>query len=362
MIRISDSCLVGKDESTLDKIALEHLNNVNGKKGTTVKTPRENSIYKKILDYKSTVQSQGYLRDRCGGDHDKQQRIIEFCEYFLSNNGVKIDEVILAKPNQFESIIEDINAIVRDEDWKTQVGGENKHTEFYNKVILDLFSYKKYRSTKACTDVYYELIGRKSYCFYCNVSPIAIPRKNKNGKMVNQMDLQLDHFYLRAKYPYLSLCFYNLIPCCSTCNTGYHGGTELRIDTHINPYSNCFNSEYIFELDSDELANLSVGCMEPFTGFELVLRPEATRQHDMTCDDFSLNTRYEDYLENVNNLAYMYKKNVAQKNDNLENFCEVVYGPNFASVPNEPSDIPKAPLGKLLRDVIHQIGDDSEIK
>lgn len=58
-------------------------------------------------------------------------------------------------------------------------------------------------------------------CPYCNENFIM----NRNEKYVSA---ELDHFFSKDKYPLFSICLYNLIPVCSTCNR-LKSNTELRI-------------------------------------------------------------------------------------------------------------------------------------
>lgn len=53
-------------------------------------------------------------------------------------------------------------------------------------------------------------------CPYCNrMYTTHISRCGKNGGIIRA---DFDHFYPRSRYPYLSLCLFNLIPSCSYCN------------------------------------------------------------------------------------------------------------------------------------------------
>lgn len=48
-------------------------------------------------------------------------------------------------------------------------------------------------------------------CPYCN-------RDYINGRSDDNSGCQLDHFFCRSKYPFLSVSLYNLVPSCSVCN------------------------------------------------------------------------------------------------------------------------------------------------
>lgn len=70
-----------------------------------------------------------------------------------------------------------------------------------------------------------------SVCPYCNRQYIF---GTDNSRKVGA---QFDHFYSKSKYPYLALSFYNLIPCCPTCNKA-KGEDHIKINPYIEGFDN----------------------------------------------------------------------------------------------------------------------------
>ena len=70
-------------------------------------------------------------------------------------------------------------------------------------------------------------------CAYCNRNYIYY----LSGMEARPIKPQIDHFYPKAKYPFLAVSFYNLIPSCTTCN-GFEAKGELcPIELGlVNPY------------------------------------------------------------------------------------------------------------------------------
>ncbi len=58
-------------------------------------------------------------------------------------------------------------------------------------------------------------------CPYCGMEYI---------KPTNRSKKQIDHFLPKRKYPFLALCYYNLIPSCDTCNESPNKGQKNPID------------------------------------------------------------------------------------------------------------------------------------
>lgn len=86
-------------------------------------------------------------------------------------------------------------------------------------------------------------------CPYCNRVYIhTVKSKHKTVKA------EIDHFYIKEKYPYLALSFYNLIPSCSFCNgaSGKHD-KDCLIEKIINPYEiKDGESKFTFDINNVE--------------------------------------------------------------------------------------------------------------
>lgn len=79
-------------------------------------------------------------------------------------------------------------------------------------------------------------------CIYCNRNYIFDVKENGHIKG------HIDHFYPKAKYPYLAMSFYNFIPVCESCNkvkSEYDTTDTSKTITH--PYER--TSEQLFSID-----------------------------------------------------------------------------------------------------------------
>lgn len=108
-----------------------------------------------------------------------------------------------------------------------------------HKFICDVkltFDYKFFNSLQP-TDDYspYELTSNLKVrsCVFCNRTYTLTRTTKNNGKLMRP---QLDHWYPKSKFPLLAISFYNLIPCCTYCNSSVKGDDELNTDDHIHPY------------------------------------------------------------------------------------------------------------------------------
>lgn len=85
-------------------------------------------------------------------------------------------------------------------------------------------------------------------CPYCNRT-YTISKLSKESSIRPQYD----HFFLKSKYPYLSVALYNIIPCCPYCNT-YKGTNNMYERASKNkaimfPYKEGFGKNIVFSLE-----------------------------------------------------------------------------------------------------------------
>lgn len=73
----------------------------------------------------------------------------------------------------------------------------------------------------------------KISCTYCNRTYTSTIETKNNGKLMRP---QFDHWYDQSTHPLLALSFYNLIPCCSICNSSVKGQKKFDLTTHAHPY------------------------------------------------------------------------------------------------------------------------------
>ena len=87
-----------------------------------------------------------------------------------------------------------------------------------------------------------------SVCPYCNRQYIFTIVRDEKGVVRPQ----LDHFFVKSVYPYLSCSFFNLIPSCPFCNEGK--GDDYR--ETIYPYLEEFGKNYVFRMDVSDVEDV----------------------------------------------------------------------------------------------------------
>lgn len=117
------------------------------------------------------------------------------------------------------------------------------------KDIEEAFKYEDFRSS-AKASWFCEKLEIKS-CLYCNAQfTLAVGKNGASKKLL----FQLDHFYNRKTYPFLSLTLGNLIPCCSSCNIA-KGKKNFNIIDNFHPYFEDLSSKFKFRVDEEKILN-----------------------------------------------------------------------------------------------------------
>ncbi|WP_333913296.1 hypothetical protein [Vibrio coralliirubri] len=116
-------------------------------------------------------------------------------------------------------------------------------------IVKKVFNYSGFIDQKFAIKMTNDLgIG---VCPYCNIEGIEPDKPDSNDKVYRP---PLDHYYPKSLFPYLSISIYNLIPCCTKCNSTYKGSYDTYKNKYRNPYSSGFCSEVIFEIhDKDRI-------------------------------------------------------------------------------------------------------------
>ena len=181
-----------------------------------------------------------------------------------------------------------------------------------------------------------------SVCPYCNRHYIYTVNKGK------KVGAQFDHFYSKSKYPYLALSFYNLIPCCPSCNK-----TKGDDEININPYIEGFNSECIIQIDNP--VNSILG-NEEWT-IELV----GNERMASNITTFALNELYKHHRDVAQEIVY---KSIANSDGFLSclktEFRHLGVDDDFIhriiwGIYGNEHEMCKRPLSKMTLDIIKQM-------
>lgn len=249
-------------------------------------------------------------------------------------DGDKLRKIITCKPQKLSNIILDFYKVYgrhydTDSEWHNF---KNYMINQYYRVMKD-YSYKLFEQL----DV--------RVCPYCNREYTFTTKRNNR-----RIHPQFDHFFDKSTYPFLALSFYNLIPCCPTCNMAKRND-RIR----VNPYLEGFSDNSRFVIDN------VFNCLAHNEHYPWNIRVTKDKKSRTNIRSFLLDKLYEhhkDYAEEIVFKALAYENDAlvslkdiccdyGLKNDEIE---RIIWG-NYMN----KSDFGKRPLSKFTYDIAEQV-------
>jgi len=150
-----------------------------------------------------------------------------------------------------------------------------------------------------------------SICPYCNRQYIFTASKvEEDGSEKWVARPQLDHFYPKSKYPFLSCSFYNLIPSCPTCNMGKNDNDTETLYPYLEGFRNSDGSRNAqFRIESnmvDEIFRL--GTVNPDINYTIELKRICDPDEHIKGSDevFNLTILYNEHQVELRDLIKRY--------------------------------------------------------
>ncbi|ADV45110.1 HNH endonuclease [Bacteroides helcogenes] len=228
-----------------------------------------------------------------------------------------------------------------------EIASFNERFPYIDYEAGDWSYFKKYmigQYEKVRKEILHEILDSLNInvCPYCNRQYIFGADNNR------KVSAQFDHFYSKSSYPYLALSFYNLIPCCPTCNKA-KGEEQIE----INPYIEGFQNNGKLTIDSP------LNCILKNTDWEIKFESDDRCKKNIQA--FALDELYKKHKDYAYEIAM---KSIANQkgyyNDLKMSFIDlgvtdeqidrIIWG-NYLDE-NQLSD---RPLSKMTLDIINQL-------
>ena len=226
----------------------------------------EEKIFKEAT--KANLSEELKMIKNCDGEHKyNAYHYIKFKRNIKTRINEQIsrsaDEEIV---NLFNKLIKQIDEVKINCSYKNFINNiYDKIQEVYNEFNIYRYNYKiigieNYRELKKKNRIkndkwnaYHFIfeLGLK-VCPYCNRQFIT-PIYWSEGKV----RADLDHFFSKARYPYLSISIYNLVPCCKFCNSSLKGTKEFNYDEYVNPYEKSIDDILKFDYIPSSIKSFS---------------------------------------------------------------------------------------------------------
>lgn len=120
-----------------------------------------------------------------------------------------------------------------------------------NTTLRKVFNYDAFRRFPKKEGKWYagrlmtEALKKLKYCPYCNADTVYALDIGRGGEIRRSA---FDHFYPEARYPFLALSLYNLIPSCHRCNSSFKHDLHMELETSFHPYLDDVDTETQFVL------------------------------------------------------------------------------------------------------------------
>ena len=227
---------------------------------------------------------------------------------------------------------------------------------------LDKISFKKeyfiLRVEEFCKEIFekfyldeWDKMNYTKYNFVENIDIKTCPYCNRNYIFIcdeGKIRPEIDHFLPKSYYPYFSMSYFNLIPCCHTCN---HTKLNKHDINMLNPYSEITHETKVnFSIDVKKIdfANIKKDKYD-FNSFSITINSKSNKNLEI----FQLKELYKQHKDIVIDLliknAYYpssyitYLKNYGFSEEEIYKF---IFN-NYA----KDEDLHKRPLSKLIKDI-----------
>jgi len=223
----------------------------------------------------------------------------------------------------------------------------------FRKKIEDAFHYSAFRKSAKASWLA-ERFELKA-CLYCNAQfTLQIGKDGTKKKLL----FQLDHFYNKARLPFLSLSLGNLIPSCSSCNIS-KSKAEFDLSSHIHPYLEDANVKFDFSINETNVLDYLLGNRDHklLTPQIDIIDPRFNSQRKVFNID-NIYAKHTDIVEELIVKSVYYNKS---RRDELEkefdklNLNKSLIDRFVLGNYSLDSEINKRPLAKLSKDIGRQL-------
>jgi len=357
MINILSELSKKEIQTTLDL----HWSNLNQRKKAGNCDYKKSSLIKQCDKLISEYENNTHLRSVANNCNVTNQIHLDFLNNLKVNNYKMLKLLVQSKPEQLVKLTKSIFRKINHNYFIKTKNNKVCSSQFGDLLLKTIFNYKSFRSSDHCILMYKDLKLAGLYCFYCNNNQFEIiskkaPTKSSSTNTNGLLLFDLDHFYLKSKYPFLALSFYNLIPSCNMCNSRLRGDKDFNIDTHINPYIHSFHDHYRYRVDKKLLiiAALKKSLDTLDVEIELIKKSNSNRPKDVTAKDLKLDLKAKENTYKTE-VEYVIETFIHYQDRNNQDLAIAIHGVKGQLVPSSTSKINHVNKGKLKLDITNQL-------
>lgn len=251
-----------------------------------------------------------------------------------------IDDILIGEPSKLFEINEHINPFINfSPDLRIGVEYVFNYELFIKKAKNRYDAYKLAESLDINT------------CPYCNRNYTNTVIRSNGEKLTRP---QFDHYFDKARNPLLAVSFYNLIPCCSICNSSIKGTAKFNLNDYTHPYidNNIEEIHFTYKYTNQTKTGLKVKVLTP--------DPSKTKN---TIEAFAIeqvyNSHTDELLDLIRTRQYFSDKYLSILSSNLlkgvilsrEDIYRIVFGTEYNSI-----NFINRPFSKFKNDILKELG------
>lgn len=274
-------------------------------------------------------------------------------------------QLITLKPSEFERIHNDY--FVKFQDGRSKIdlskcfskrkpdGKWGAKEPFYMHIVKAL----RYKDVQS--DIYPTFLLKMGIraCVYCNAAfSVGSKEDDTDGDKDNKINYTLDHYKPKNKYPYLAVSFFNLYPCCASCNS-----TKAQREPIWQLYAEAPREDlnpFIFELEKASRLKYELSWNADDLQILFHDKRYASAFSDIYSKYFHIRKLYNCFKPEVEEILWKQKiynstminlmRSTLPHNINIPDTRRLILG-NYC----DEKDILKRPLAKLYQDIAKQI-------
>ncbi|MCW8838645.1 MAG: hypothetical protein OQK11_08090, partial [Thiovulaceae bacterium] len=240
--------------------------------------------------------------------------------------------------------IHDIREIIKDNYYiLSKLSPKVRDFEQYKKSFEDLYTNQLSSNDKLKRE-FFNIFTDVNVCPYCNrnfINPIY-KEESLDGEF-KKWSPDIEHFFPKSIYPFLSLSISNLLPSCTFCNKIKHDVDTYKYDC-ISPYE---IKEGDFDFDFK---------LESYNVKEVVLKTNGYYNSKLFHIESLYNEVHKEYINNILNEPIKYPEVYKDKLNEKGNLSEDDYQELFRNYYNQ-DDFNKHPLAKMTKELMLKIGE-----
>lgn len=303
--------------------------------------PKDNLVFLEYKDFDSVIeeffnQLENYLIctslfNNIKNDSNFKNCIIDFFENATLEKG-EIENKIKNRYLSLKAIHNSEFQTLIDEIGKIKLHFKNKYIKIYNKI-----------RDKIGKDLILE--NKIHICPYCKRNYINVVTSNTDRSFLIKPDL--DHFYDKATYTFLSATIDNLVPSCNVCNSKLKGTKNFKKTKHLHPL-----------IDLDIFKKIRFNYIGSNNTIFIENKSELTHLEIQTIETFRIEEIYNTHKEILFNIKNKYKHYNKAKRKNLKallpdlnsyKILEIIFYEYFHL------DEKKEPMYKMKKDLFSKI-------